>query len=169
MFWTYGSLLVEYIKVHKKIETICWTFIKEKDFWYKKTTCPHAFLKGFKHIKGFSKHGEFSWKFWSCNFESIRIDFKFLFAFDILCSHGDFSNFQKIVFNDVSTHCLAFFFLLSPIWLWKLNKRNYCIVDFERYGNSFKFMITLGWFVWKIYKDQGTPLKYSICSKCWKL
>jgi hypothetical protein len=114
MFWTYGSLLVEYIKVHKKIETICWTFIKEKDFWYKKTTCPHAFLKGFKHIKGFSKHGEFSWKFWSCNFESIRIDFKFLFAFDILCSHGDFSNFQKIVFNDCPHIAWLFFSYFHP-------------------------------------------------------
>jgi hypothetical protein len=30
MFWTYGSILVEYIKVHKKIEMIWWTFDEEK-------------------------------------------------------------------------------------------------------------------------------------------
>jgi len=32
MFWTYGSLLVEYIKVHEKFEMIWWTFDKEKGF-----------------------------------------------------------------------------------------------------------------------------------------
>jgi hypothetical protein len=77
--WTHGSLLVEYIKVHKKIENIWWTFIKEKNFWYKKTTCPHDFFECFKHIKGLLKHGEFSWKFCNCNFESIRIYFNFVF------------------------------------------------------------------------------------------
>jgi hypothetical protein len=51
MFGTHGSLLVEwYIKVHKKIETIWWTFDKEK--WL-------------------LKHDEFSWKFCSCKFENI--------------------------------------------------------------------------------------------------
>jgi len=50
--------------------------IKEKNFWYKKTTCPHVFLECFKHIKGLLKHGKISWKFCSCNFEIIRIYFK---------------------------------------------------------------------------------------------
>jgi hypothetical protein len=55
IFWTYGSILVEYIKVHKEIEMILWTFDKEKKLL---------------------KHGEFSWKFCSCNFESIKNYFK---------------------------------------------------------------------------------------------
>jgi hypothetical protein len=42
----------------------------------KKITCPHAFLECFKHIKGFLKHGEFSWKFCSYNFESIKVYLK---------------------------------------------------------------------------------------------
>jgi len=58
MFWTYGSILVEYIKVHKKIETIWWTFDKGK---------------------GLLKHGEFSWKFCNCNFESRRTYFKYIY------------------------------------------------------------------------------------------
>jgi hypothetical protein len=50
--------------------------IKEKNFWYKKTTYPHVFLECFKHIKWLLKHGKFSWKFCSCNFEIIKIYFK---------------------------------------------------------------------------------------------
>jgi hypothetical protein len=76
MFWTYGSLLVEYIKVHKKFEMIWQTFDKEKKLMKQKNHLSTFFLKCFKHIKGFLKHGEFSWKFCRCNFESIRIYFK---------------------------------------------------------------------------------------------
>jgi len=60
------------LKLTKKLKQFNEHLIKEKDFWFKKTTCPHVFLECFKHIKGFLKHGEFSWKFCSCNFESIR-------------------------------------------------------------------------------------------------
>jgi hypothetical protein len=83
MFWTHGSLFVEYIKVKKKFEMIWWTFDKGKGLLIQKTTCPHAFLEWFKHIKGFLKHGEFSWKFCSCNFESIKTYLKNNFFFDI--------------------------------------------------------------------------------------
>jgi hypothetical protein len=62
LFWTYGSLLVEYIKVHKKLKWFGEHLIKKKNFWNKKTTCPHVFLECFKHIKRLLKHGEFSWK-----------------------------------------------------------------------------------------------------------
>jgi hypothetical protein len=75
MFWTHGSLLVEYIKVHKKIEMIWWTFDKGKGLLIQKTAYPHAFHECFKHIKGLLKHGEFSWKFCSHNFENIRTYF----------------------------------------------------------------------------------------------
>ncbi len=51
---------MEYIKVHKKIETIWQTFDKGKGFLIQKITCPHAFLECFKHIKGILKHGEVS-------------------------------------------------------------------------------------------------------------
>jgi hypothetical protein len=60
MFWTHGSFLVKYIEVHQKIETIWWTFDKEKGLLKQKTTCSHVFLECFKNIKGFLKHGEFS-------------------------------------------------------------------------------------------------------------
>jgi len=62
------------LKVTKKL-MIWWTFDKKKGFWNKKTTCPHVFLECLKHIKGLLKHGEFLWKFCSCNFESVRIYF----------------------------------------------------------------------------------------------
>jgi hypothetical protein len=101
MFWTHGSLLVEYIKIHKKIETIWWTFDKGKGLLIQKTTYPHAFCECFKHIKGLLKHGEFSWKFCTHNFESTKIYLKnktiFLY---IQCSHGDFSNFYKTIVKD---------------------------------------------------------------------
>jgi len=76
-----------------------------------KTTCPHAFLECFKHTKGLLKHDEFSWKFCSCNFESIKKIF--IYLFDEQCSHGDFSDFQKTISKDYP-HTLGFFFLLSP-------------------------------------------------------
>jgi hypothetical protein len=50
--------------------------LRKNDFWNKKIMCPHAFVQCFKRIKRLLKHGEFSWKFCSCNFESIRIYFK---------------------------------------------------------------------------------------------
>ncbi len=73
---THGSHFVEYIKVHQKNDMIWWTFDTEKKNWNKKTTCPHGFIECFKHIKGCLKHGEFSWQFCSCNFESIIIYLK---------------------------------------------------------------------------------------------
>ncbi len=62
--------LLEYIKVHKKLNWFGEHLIRKNDFWNKKPTCPHAFLECFKHIKGLLNHGGFSWKFCSCNFES---------------------------------------------------------------------------------------------------
>jgi hypothetical protein len=50
--------------------------IRERDFWYKKPLVRMIFLECFKHIKWLLKHGEFSWKFCSCNFESTKIYFK---------------------------------------------------------------------------------------------
>jgi len=64
------------LKFTQKLKWFGEHLIRKKDFWNKKNTCPHVFLKCFKHIKKFLKHGEFSWKFCSCNFESIRIYFK---------------------------------------------------------------------------------------------
>jgi hypothetical protein len=57
--------------------------IRKKDFWNKKTTCPDAFLECFKQTKIFLKHGEFSWKFCNCNFESTKIYQKIYEFFDI--------------------------------------------------------------------------------------
>jgi hypothetical protein len=48
------------LKFTKKLKQFGEHLIKEKDFWLKKTTCPHVLLKCFNHIKGFLKHGEFS-------------------------------------------------------------------------------------------------------------
>jgi len=64
------------LKFTKKLKWFGEHLIRKKDFWNKKTTYPHVFLKCFKHIKKLLKHGEFSWKFCSCNFESIKIYFK---------------------------------------------------------------------------------------------
>jgi hypothetical protein len=80
----------------------------------KKTTCLHVFPKCFKHIKWLLKHGEFSWKFCSCNFESIRSLYIYIYIY-ILCSHGDFSNFQKTIFKDCPHTIWFYFFLLSPL------------------------------------------------------
>jgi hypothetical protein len=44
MFWTHGSLLLEYIKVHKKIEMIWWTFDKEKGLLKQKKPHVHALV-----------------------------------------------------------------------------------------------------------------------------
>jgi hypothetical protein len=64
------------LKFTKKLKQFGKHLIREKDIWYKKTTCPLFFLECFKHIKGLLKHGEFSWKFCSCNFESVKNYFK---------------------------------------------------------------------------------------------
>jgi hypothetical protein len=64
------------LKFAKKLKQFGEHLINKNDFWNKKTTCPHAFLQCFKHIKGLLKHGEFSWKYCSCNFESIKNYFK---------------------------------------------------------------------------------------------
>jgi hypothetical protein len=66
------------LKFTKNLKWFGEHLIRKKYFWNKKTTCPHAFLECFKYIKGLLKHGEFSWKFCSYNFESIRIYFKTL-------------------------------------------------------------------------------------------
>jgi hypothetical protein len=63
------------LKFKQKLKWFGEHLIRKKDFRNKKTICPHVFLKCFKHIKGLLKHGEFSWKFCSCTFESIRIYF----------------------------------------------------------------------------------------------
>ncbi len=62
---------------------IWWTFDKKKKTftWNIKTTCPHIVLECFKHVKGLLKHGDFSWKFCSCNFDNIRSFFKNLTIF----------------------------------------------------------------------------------------
>jgi len=77
MFWTHRSFLVEYIKAHKKIEMIWCTFDKRKGLLIQKNHYPLAFIDYFKHIKRLLKHDEFSKKFCSCNFLSIRTCFKF--------------------------------------------------------------------------------------------
>jgi DNA modification methylase len=63
------------LKFTKKLKWFGEHLIRENDFWYKQTTCPHAFVEWFKNIKRLLKHGEFSWKFCSYNFESIRTYF----------------------------------------------------------------------------------------------
>jgi hypothetical protein len=60
------------LKFTKKFKWIGEHLIRKKDFWNKKTTCSHGFFECFKHLKWFLKQGEFSWKFCSCNFESIK-------------------------------------------------------------------------------------------------
>jgi hypothetical protein len=69
------------LKFTKKLKWFGEHLMRKKDFWNKKTTCPHVFLKCFKHIKELLKHGEFSWKICSYNFESIRIYFKIKWMF----------------------------------------------------------------------------------------
>jgi hypothetical protein len=59
MFWTHGSILVEYIKIHKKIENIWWTFNKGKKLLMQKNYLFTCFLQCFKHIKQFLKHSDF--------------------------------------------------------------------------------------------------------------
>jgi hypothetical protein len=44
----------------KKLKWFCEHLIRKNDFWNKETTCPHAFLECFEHIKKLLKHGEFS-------------------------------------------------------------------------------------------------------------
>jgi hypothetical protein len=44
MFWTHGSLLMESIKVHKKNETIRWTFDNEKKLLIQKNHMCACFL-----------------------------------------------------------------------------------------------------------------------------
>jgi hypothetical protein len=72
MFWTHGSFLLKYIKSSQKLKWFNEHLIIEKKIWNKKTTCPHVFFESFKHTKWLLKHCEFSWKFCSCNFESIK-------------------------------------------------------------------------------------------------
>jgi len=64
------------LKFTKKLKWIGEHLIRKNDFWNKKTTCPHVFFWCLKCIKWLLKHSEFSWKFYSCNFESMKIYFK---------------------------------------------------------------------------------------------
>jgi len=100
MFWTHGSLLVEYIKVHKKLKMIWWIFDKKKRL-LKQKTCPHVFFECFKHIKRHLKHCEFSWKLCSFNFENIKFYFKILTNFLIYSvPMVIFQTFEKHFFKD---------------------------------------------------------------------
>ncbi len=113
--WTHESILVEYIlKFTKKLKQFGKHLIKEKDFWYKKTTCPHAFLKCFQHIKGLLKHGEFSIKFYSCNFESIIYIY-------IMFPWWFFKN-KKTIFKDCPYTIWFFFFAFTFVYYacWRL-------------------------------------------------
>ncbi len=104
------------LKFTKKLKQFGEHLIREKDFWYKKIICPHVFLMCLKHIKKLLKHGEFSWKFCSCNFEIIRIYFiLFYFFVDILCFHGDFSKLQKNSFKGLATLLSSFFLVSTPL------------------------------------------------------
>jgi hypothetical protein len=51
MFWTHGSLVVEYIEVHKKIEMIWWTFDKEKRVLKQKKPLIHMFFLNVLNIQ----------------------------------------------------------------------------------------------------------------------
>jgi hypothetical protein len=48
------------LKFTKKLKWFNEHLIREKYLLHRKHTCPHAFLKCFKHIKGLVKHAEFS-------------------------------------------------------------------------------------------------------------
>jgi hypothetical protein len=83
--------------------------IRKKNFWNKKTTCPHVFLECFKHIKGHLKHCEFSWKLCSFKFENIKFYFKILTNFLIY-------NLPTVIFQTFEKH----FFKDCPHTLWFL-------------------------------------------------
>jgi hypothetical protein len=53
------TFLWNILKFTKKLKQFGEHLVREKDFSYRKTTCPHGFLECFKHIKGVLKHGEF--------------------------------------------------------------------------------------------------------------
>jgi hypothetical protein len=69
------------LKSKKKMKWFGEHFIRLKEFWNKKNTYPHVFLECFKHTTRLLKHGEFSWKFCSCNFEILKAYFKILMNF----------------------------------------------------------------------------------------
>jgi hypothetical protein len=102
------------LKFTKKLKWFGEHLIRKKYFWNKKTVCPHVFFECFKHIKIFLKHGEFSWKFCNCNFESIRIYFRNLTNF--LIYSVPMVIFQKFNLKKkgLSTHSMAPYFMLSP-------------------------------------------------------
>jgi hypothetical protein len=64
------------LKFTKKIQMIWCKFDKKKYFYIKQKKTHVHMLEFFKHVKRLLKHGEFSWKFCSCNFESIRFFLK---------------------------------------------------------------------------------------------
>jgi hypothetical protein len=131
---------MEYTKIHKKIKMISEHLIRKKDFWYKKITCQHAFLKCFKHIKRFLKHGEFSWKFCNYNFENyIRNYFKnkinFWYMFPWWFFKSSKNNFWKLY-----THWLVLFFFFPPYhkvceFFWTL-----CLWDFYIFPTECTFL-----------------------------
>jgi hypothetical protein len=89
------------LKFKKKLKQFGEHLIREKNFWYKKIICPHVFLVCLKHIKKLLEHGEFSWKFCSCNIEIIRTYFlKIYFLLAYYVPMVIFQNYKKIVFKD---------------------------------------------------------------------
>jgi hypothetical protein len=107
------------LKFIKKLKWFGEHLIRKKNFWNKKTTCPHAFLECFRQIKNLLKHDEFSWKFCNCNFESIRIYFKISRIF--LIHSVPMVIFQKFFFffNDCPHTIWLFFSCFHPIKSWK--------------------------------------------------
>jgi hypothetical protein len=111
MNWTHGSHFMEYIYI---LERFGEHLTRISDFETKIPICSCDFLQCIKHIKGILKHGEFSWKICSCNFESIRIYLKNE-TFFLICnvSMMIFQNFKNSL-KSMSTHFVARFFMLSP-------------------------------------------------------
>jgi len=110
------------LKFIKKLKWFGEHLIRKKNFWNKKTTCPHAFLECFRQIKNLLKHDEFSWKFCNCNFESIRIYFKISRIF--LIHSVPMVIFQKFFFFLMIVHTLfgSFFLAFTLLSLGKKSK-----------------------------------------------
>jgi hypothetical protein len=114
MFWTMDPFLWNILKFTNKLKQFGEHLIRTKGFWNKKTTYPHAFLECFKNIKGFLKHDEFSLKFCSCNFESIKTYLKNKQFFWYIMFPWWFFKKSKNILKGLPTHFVALFFMLSP-------------------------------------------------------
>jgi len=101
------------LKFTKKLKLFNEHLMKEKNILIQKTTCPHLFLKCFKHIKGLLKYGEFSRKVFCYNFESIRTYLENIYIYSV--PTVIFQIFKKYFLKTVHTW-LGSFFLLSSIW-----------------------------------------------------